>query len=456
MAELWALWDQHFPKRPKHINRSFLESRLTFRIQEMAYGAVPVGIRRHLVEAGAAHSRIRHRLEAATDDNRQQHLIPGTVLIREWDERQYRVTVTPDGLYELNGQVFKSLSAAARHITGTQWNGPKFFGLRGGRGRRNEPIRDFANRPAQTCAVYCRVSSDERLDQSFNSIDAQKEAGHAFTKGQSHEGWIAVADAYDDGGYSGGNMERPALKRLLAGIERGLIDIVVVYKIDHLTRSLADFSKMVEVFERHSVSFVSVTQQFNTTSSMGRLMLNVLLSFAQFEREVTGERIRDKIAAAKRKGMWMGGVPPLGYDVVGRKLVINKAEARLVRRIFDDFVNVGSTTTMAKTYAAEGQLSKMGKPFTKQTIYKMLHNRMYLGEIVHKGQSYPMRNLAAMWPTLYPAEQRRLPQLLIERVLLGGDGLEIVWRDLGWQELVASLQSGTIGAELQELEAEQA
>ena len=167
----------------------------------------------------------------------------------------------------------------------------------------------------QRCAVYTRKSSEEGLEQEYNSIDAQRDAGHAYIASQRAEGWIPVSDDYDDGGFSGGSMDRPALKRLMQDIEGGLIDIVVVYKIDRLTRSLADFSKMVEVFERRSVSFVSVTQQFNTTTSMGRLMLNVLLSFAQFEREVTGERIRDKIAASKRKGMWMGGMPPLGYDV---------------------------------------------------------------------------------------------------------------------------------------------
>jgi hypothetical protein len=360
------------------------------------------------------------------------------------------------------------------------------------------------------------------------------------------------------------------------------VDVVVVYKIDRLSRALSDFARMVEVFDRHGVSFVLVTQQFNTTTSMGRLMLNVLLSFAQFEREVTGERIRGKIAASKRKGMWMGGPLPLGYKVVERKLIVVDTEAALVRRIFDDFVTIGSTTTMARIYAAEGFLSKVGKPLTKQALYKLLHNWMYLGEINHKGQNYPgehqaiitqaqwdavhalietdapqrkrvargeaepllsrllftadgeklvpsytnkkgkrycyytpvlhrrmrawaskhgslpaepiealvteqvvlalqaphitqmvvdrmrvirpdidepqvvlpMRNLAAMWPTLYPAEQRRLAQLLIERVVLGDDGLEIVWRDLGWQALVADLLPGTIGAELQELEAE--
>ena len=184
------------------------------------------------------------------------------------------------------------------------------------------------------CAVYCRVSTDERLHQSFNSIDAQKEAGLASVASQRAEGWIPVGDDYIDPGFSGGNLERPGLKRLMADIEAGKIDIVVVYKIDRLTRSLTDVSRLIEVFERKNVSFVAVTQQFNTTTSMGRLMLNILLSFAQFEREVTGERIRDKIAASKAKGMWMGGPLPLGYDVHNRRLVINDTEASLVKRLF--------------------------------------------------------------------------------------------------------------------------
>ena len=248
------------------------------------------------------------------------------------------------------------------------------------------------------CAVYCRVSSDERLDQEFNSIDAQKEAGHAYVASQRSEGWIPVADDYDDPGFSGGNTERPGLKRLMADIERGQIDIVVVYKIDRLTRSLADFSKMVEVFERHGVSFVSVTQQFNTTTSMGRLMLNVLLSFAQFEREVTGERIRDKIAASKRKGMWMGGVPPLGYDVENRRLVPNEREAKLIRHIFQRFVELGSSTALVKELKLDGVTSKAwttqdgktrdGRSIDKGHIYKLLSNRTYLGELRHKDQWY--------------------------------------------------------------------
>lgn len=253
------------------------------------------------------------------------------------------------------------------------------------------------------CAVYTRKSTEEGLDQDYNSIDAQRDAGHAYIASQRAEGWIAVVDDYDDPAFSGGNMERPALKRLMADIEAGLIDVVVIYKIDRLTRSLADFSKMVEVFERQGVSFVSVTQQFNTTTSMGRLMLNVLLSFAQFEREVTGERIRDKIAASKRKGMWMGGIPPLGYDVENRRLVPNPKEAKLIKQIFQRFVELGSGTMLVKELKLEGVTSKAwttqdgkvrdGKPIDKSLIYKLLNNRTYLGELRHREQWYPAEHL---------------------------------------------------------------
>lgn len=238
------------------------------------------------------------------------------------------------------------------------------------------------------CAAYWRAKEMGVPETTMKSALATLAAA-GINDGESHEGWIAVADDYDDGGFSGGNMERPALKRLMADIQMGKVDIVVVYKIDRLSRSLADFARMVDVFDRHRVSFSAVTQQINSATSMARLMLNVLLSFAQFEREVTGERIRDKIAASKAKGMWMGGPLPLGYDVRDRLLVINETEAALVRRIFHDFVTLRSATLMAKAYGAQGVVTKGGKPFTKQTIYKMLHNRMYLGEIVHKGQSFP-------------------------------------------------------------------
>ena len=254
------------------------------------------------------------------------------------------------------------------------------------------------------CAVYTRKSSEEGLDQDYNSIDAQRDAGHAYIASQRAEGWIAVADDYDDPAYSGGNMERPALRRLMLDIEAGRIDVVVIYKIDRLTRSLSDFSRMVEVFERQGVSFVSVTQQFNTTTSMGRLMLNVLLSFAQFEREVTGERIRDKITASKKKGLWMGGIPPLGYDVRDRKLIPNSGEAKLIRHIFQRFVEIGSTTLLVKELQLDGVTSKAwvtqdgkvrsGKVIDKSLIYKLLHNRTYLGELRHKEQWYPAEHPA--------------------------------------------------------------
>ena len=436
------------------------------------------------------------------------------------------------------------------------------------------------------CAVYCRVSSDEGLDQAFNSIDAQKEAGHAFIMSQRAEGWIPVTDDYDDPAYSGGNMERPALKRLLADVESGKVHIIVVYKIDRLSRSLADFAKMVEIFDRFGASFSAVTQQINSATSMGRLMLNVLLSFAQFEREVTSERIRDKFAASKAKGIWMGGVVPLGYRVQDRKLLVVPADAELVRRIFRDYDQHHCTTDMVRELIAKGFTTRRGNPFCKQVLYKILHNRMYLGLMIHKGKSYPgeheaiidqdlwesvhqylardpqekksktmtrnsppallrgllfapngtrmlpssvrkkngggkayryyldsrsnsygkgpdtfgtlgadqiegvvigqllqtlqspasiqavwdavrsqtpeldeahvvvaMRNLGALWQTLFPQEQLRLINLLIERVQLTGESVEIHWRQSGWSSLAQEFRPGTIGAELTELEA---
>jgi DNA invertase Pin-like site-specific DNA recombinase len=233
----------------------------------------------------------------------------------------------------------------------------------------------------------------------FNSLDAQREAALSYIESQKHEGWIVAGDRYDDGGFSGGTLERPALQRLLRDVELGLIDVIVVYKVDRLSRSLTDFARIVEIFERHTVSFVSVTQAFNTTTSMGRLTLNILLSFAQFEREVIGERIRDKFAASRARGMWMGGTPPLGYDVRDRKLVVNETEAELVRLIFRRFPRVGSATRLAQALRRAGHRTKSwttqdgnhrpGKPIDKSAIYKILGNRVYLGEAVHKGTSYP-------------------------------------------------------------------
>jgi DNA invertase Pin-like site-specific DNA recombinase len=238
------------------------------------------------------------------------------------------------------------------------------------------------------CAVYTRKSSEEGLDMEFNSLDAQREACEAYVASQRPEGWVLVPDRYDDGGISGATLERPALQRLLRDIEARLVDVVVVYKIDRLSRSLMDFSKLVDVFDGNEVTFVSVTQSFSTTTSMGRLTLNILLSFAQFEREVIGERIRDKFAASRKRGMWMGGHPPLGYEVRDRKLIVNEGDAATVRRIFERFTAVGSATLLARELVAEGLRSRRGRPFDKGILYRLLNNRIYIGEAVHKGTSY--------------------------------------------------------------------
>jgi DNA invertase Pin-like site-specific DNA recombinase len=239
------------------------------------------------------------------------------------------------------------------------------------------------------CAIYTRKSSEEGLDMEFNSLDAQREACEAYIASQRSEGWAAIREPYDDGGVSGGTLDRPALQRLLADVEAGLIDVIVVYKIDRLSRSLMDFAKLVDIFDRNQVTFVSVTQSFNTTTSMGRLTLNILLSFAQFEREVIGERIRDKFAASRKRGMWMGGYVPLGYDVRDRKLIINEAEAATVRMIFKRFVALGSATKLAKALVAESVRTKSGRPVDKGYIYRLLNSRVYLGEATHKDASYP-------------------------------------------------------------------
>src|SRR5215218_8869451 len=255
------------------------------------------------------------------------------------------------------------------------------------------------DRPKRRCAIYTRKSSEEGLEQNFNSLDAQREACEAYVASQKHEGWGVLSQMYDDGGFSGGTMERPALKRLLADVAAGKIDVVVVYKVDRLTRALSDFAQIVEIFDERNVSFVSVTQAFNTTTSMGRLTLNVLLSFAQFEREVTGERIRDKIAASKRKGMRMGGPVPLGYDVKDKKLVINTEEAERVRYIFGRYLELKSLTELLRDLRQRGIRTKTshradgsvrgGICFNKGGLAYLLKNRVYVGEISHKGKHFP-------------------------------------------------------------------
>jgi site-specific DNA recombinase len=276
------------------------------------------------------------------------------------------------------------------------------------------------------CAIYTRKSSEEGLEQEFNSLDAQREACESFIASQKGAGWIALSDMYDDGGISGGTMERPALTRLLADIAAGQIDTVVVYKVDRLTRSLHDFAKIIDAFDSKRVSFVSVTQQFNTTTSMGRLTLNMLLSFAQFEREVTSERIRDKIAASKQKGMWMGGQPPLGYDVADRKLVVNASEAETVHHIFRRYAEIKSVRALKEELDSDGIVSKMrtgrhgsrtgGMPIARGALYLMLQNRIYRGEIVHKDTAYPGLHEPVVDEDLWNEVQLALAENRVERV----------------------------------------
>jgi DNA invertase Pin-like site-specific DNA recombinase len=286
------------------------------------------------------------------------------------------------------------------------------------------------------CAVYTRKSTEEGLDRAFNTLDAQREACEAFIASQRAEGWTLVPDRYDDGGFSGGSLDRPALQRLLADIEAGLVDVVVVYKIDRLSRSLMDFAKLVEVFDAHEVTFVSVTQSFNTTTSMGRLTLNILLSFAQFEREVIGERIRDKVAASKARGMWMGGKVPLGYRVENRRLVVNEPEAARVRRVFQLFAETGSGVETVRRLQAEGVTTKSGRPLDKGDVYKLLNLRTYVGEVAHKGNIYRGEHQAIvardLWdrahailrvsPRTRAAQNRQHAPALLKGLIFGTDG----------------------------------
>ncbi|MDE1901042.1 MAG: recombinase family protein [Alphaproteobacteria bacterium] len=296
-----------------------------------------------------------------------------------------------------------------------------------------------AAKPRTRCAIYTRKSSDEGLEQEYNSLDAQRDACESYIASQRHEGWVLVHNLYDDGGFSGGNMNRPGLKHLLSDIQGGKIDVVVVYKIDRLTRSLLDFAQLIGLFDKHNVSFVSVTQQFNTTTPMGRLILNILLSFAQFERELTGERIRDKVAASKKKGMWMGGCPPLGYDVADRKLIINPKETKIVQFVFQRFIELRSVTQLerelrlqgitGKTYITQTGRHRYGSPLCKVQIYRILENQIYLGKVHHKGNFYPGQHEAIIdqetWDRVHTSvgespRTRRHRSVTVETALLKG------------------------------------
>jgi site-specific DNA recombinase len=283
-------------------------------------------------------------------------------------------------------------------------------------------------RPTTRCAIYTRKSTEEGLEQEFNSLDAQRESGEAYVKSQAHEGWELIDTPYDDGGFTGGNMDRPALRRLMADIEAGKIDCVIVYKVDRLSRSLMDFSRIIEAFDNHKVAFVSVTQQFNTANSMGRLMLNVLLSFAQFEREIISERTRDKIAASRRKGKWSGGVPVLGYDVdaVTGKLVVNEGEAAKVRAIFDLYRQHQSIITTVKELDDRDWLTKKwvtksgattgGKPFDKASLHRLLTNVTYLGKLRYKDEIHDGEHVAIVDGEVF----REVQQLLARNARTGG------------------------------------
>lgn len=277
---------------------------------------------------------------------------------------------------------------------------------------KKEPIK------AVRCAIYTRVSSDSGLEQDFNSLDAQHEASQAYIKSQAHAGWSLIRSRYDDGGYCGGSTERPALKRLLEDIRAKKVDVIVVYKVDRLTRSLADFAKLVELFDAHGVSFVSVTQQFNTTTSMGRLTLNVLLSFAQFEREVTSERIRDKVAASKRKGLWVGGNVSLGYAAVNKKIIVVPEEAEQVRLIFKSYDRLGSLDKVMEELRKQGILTRRktlktgriigGIPFNRGPLAYLLRNRFYIGEVVYKGEILKGEQEPILDRALFDAVQAKL------------------------------------------------
>jgi DNA invertase Pin-like site-specific DNA recombinase len=272
----------------------------------------------------------------------------------------------------------------------------------------------------QRCAIYTRKSTEAGLEQGFNSLDAQREACEAYIKSQVQEGWKLLPRRYDDAGLSGGSLDRPALQRLLGDIDAGRVDVIVVYKVDRLTRSLTDFAKLVECFDKHGVSFVSVTQQFNTTSSMGRLTLNVLLSFAQFEREVIGERIRDKVAQSKAKGIWMGGPVPLGYDLGDRELLVNPAEAKLVRQIFALYLERGSVRALKAELDRRRIRSKIrhhrsgrvtgGGPFSRGHLYRLLTNPIYIGKLPHKGKLHDGKHDAIVEMHLWERVQAQLCQ----------------------------------------------
>jgi DNA invertase Pin-like site-specific DNA recombinase len=463
LRERWRRLTGHEPA--PGLKGELLRAALAHKLQERAFGALSRDAAKRLAAMAQALGA-EAKGEATPSASAGRRIKPGSRILREWQGHTHEIVVVQDG-YLWSGEVHASLSAIARAITGTSWSGWRFFGLdprkqRRGRGQRRQSCHDrraflavaqasprsrrmtsasgympryrkvgavganahgsagvSGSGPAvRRCAIYTRKSTEEGLAQDFNSLDAQREACEAYVLSQRHEGWRLLPQGYDDGGYSGGTMARPGLQALLASVDAGEVDVVVVYKVDRLTRSLADFAKIVERFDRRGVSFVSVTQAFNTTSSMGRLTLNVLLSFAQFEREVGAERVRDKVAASRRKGMWMGGTVPLGYRVENKKLMVEPGEAKTVRTIFELYLELGSTPALLAELRRRGITTAIrtastgrvvgGIPFGPGSISYLLHNRIYVGEVEHRGEIHKGEHEPILDHSLFDAVQQRL------------------------------------------------
>ena len=413
-AELRSEWRRLYRSQPPRLSRDLLIRAIAYRIQELRYGGLSKATGRKL--AALMNAR---QSEAEIAPETAQKIRAGARLVREWNGRTHTVTVKEEG-FTYAGRSYRSLTAIAREITGAHWSGPRFFGLarrscttasasrrrpleRAWKGALQMSSRSAVGTRRATkvrCAIYTRKSSEEGLEQDFNSLDAQREACEAFILQPEARGLGGLPELYDDGGISGGTWSARRCSGCSPTSKPAGVDIVVVYKVDRLTRSLIDFAKIVEVFDRHAVSFVSVTQQFNTTTSMGRLTLNMLLSFAQFEREVTGERIRDKIAASKKKGMWMGGLPAAWLRRQGPEAGRQRGRGgdgpahlpALCRARLGPRAQGASSTRdgiVSKARVDKYGRSTGGKPLARGALYLMLQNRIYRGEIVHKDNSYP-------------------------------------------------------------------
>ena len=428
LEELRREWRRLYHSEPPQISRDLLVLALGYRLQEIEHGGLGKSTRRKLQTIAKT---LRTTGRVGPDAEPQPEARRASCSRMAWpyshrhgDGRWVRVCRDELSVPDQDRQKdHRSALVGSALLWPASGGARSARTVRGAMAETEKTPRRSAKRTR--CAIYTRKSSDEGLEQAFNSLDAQREACAAFIQSQKHEGWTVLPTLYDDGGFSGGTLERPALKRLLADIEAGRVDVIVVYKVDRLTRALSDFAKLVEIFDRRGVSFVSITQQFNTTTSMGRLTLNVLLSFAQFEREVIGERVRDKIAASKKKGMWMGGMPPLGYDVKDRKLVVNNDEARIVVDIYRRYLALKSVHALQDELAEAGIKSKRrvrpdgteygGQKLSRGALYLMLQNRIYRGEITHKGNSYPGEHPAIIEQPLWDEVQAVLAKNRIER-----------------------------------------